>query len=50
MSLTALMRVGLVEAAFSRIRGRGPILTCRTESGAVRIRMDQREFADRYSL
>jgi hypothetical protein len=50
VSLSALMRIGLVEAAFSRIRGRALILTCRTDSGAVRIRMDQGEFADRYSL
>jgi hypothetical protein len=50
VSLSALMRVGLVEAAFSRIRGRVLVLTCRADERTVRITMSQDSFADRYSL
>jgi hypothetical protein len=50
MNLPALMSIGLVEAAFSQIKGRIVVLVMRNDDGARRFTLSQHAFASRYSL
>jgi hypothetical protein len=49
-SLRALLSLGYLDAAYSRIRGRKVFLVARSDAGAVNLTLDQREFSARFRV